>query len=165
MTEKELKSMNRSDLLELLEGLTKDNDNLQSQINALSEKLNERKHMIEEADSVAEASMQLNGVFSSAQAAVAQYLEHIARNAARSAERQKAAKEQAEKIVSDAQAEAQRLLAETEEKVDEIVRNTKLEAQQYWDEVSRKTEKLISEHKGLCEFLGISSMSDVDYSK
>ena len=65
MTEKELKKLNRKQLLELLLVQTE-------RINRLQKQLAER-----DAGSIAEAALKLNGVFEAAQAAADQYIENI----------------------------------------------------------------------------------------
>lgn len=77
MTDKELKKLNRAELLELLIEQMKENKRLQSELAAANERLEAHDIAIDEAGSIAEASLKLNGVFQAAQAAAAQYLENI----------------------------------------------------------------------------------------
>lgn len=77
MTEQELKKMGRSDLVELLLILSRENVQLRSELEAAQNQLTERNLQIEKAGSLAEASLALNGVFTAAQAAAEQYLENI----------------------------------------------------------------------------------------
>lgn len=74
MNYKELRRMSRRDLLEMLLNLTKENERLQKENEDLEEKLRNRTVTIQEAGSVAEAALQLNGVFQTAQDAADQYL-------------------------------------------------------------------------------------------
>ena len=69
MTDKELRKLNRADLLELLLMLKKENDQLTRQVQQLQAQVDDRKIVVDKAGSIAEASLQLNGVFESAQAA------------------------------------------------------------------------------------------------
>ena len=71
MTEKELKKLHRSDLLELLIAQEKENEQLRSQIAQLEARLADRTIAIDQAGSIAEASLQINGVFQAAQNAAA----------------------------------------------------------------------------------------------
>ncbi|MDD4807603.1 MULTISPECIES: hypothetical protein [Caproicibacterium] len=84
MTDKELKKMKRTELLEVLVDLSEENTSLRKQIErleqqnaALQEKLQDREIHLQKAGSIAEASLQLNGVFEAAQKAADQYLENI----------------------------------------------------------------------------------------
>ena len=79
MTDQELKKLRRSDLLELLIAQEKENEQLHSQISQLTRRLEDRTIALEQAGSIAEASLRINGVFQAAQDAAAQYLENIQR--------------------------------------------------------------------------------------
>lgn len=77
MTEKELKRLNRKQLLELLLQQTEHAEALQLQLDQTKHELEKRILLDKEAGSIAEASLKLNGVFESAQSAADQYLENI----------------------------------------------------------------------------------------
>ena len=79
MTEKELKRLNRKQLLELLLKQTERADRLQEQLDEAQKQLADRTLGVTEAGSIAEAALKLNGVFEAAEAAAAQYLENIKR--------------------------------------------------------------------------------------
>ena len=82
MTPKELKRLSRSDLLEMLLDLSKENEKLRMGNERLSAQLTDRNIAIEESGSLAEAALRLNGIFQAAEEACAQYRENIqARNA------------------------------------------------------------------------------------
>ena len=77
MTDKELKRLKRTELLEMLIAQVKENEQLQAELDIANETLKNRTIIIEQAGSIAEAALQLNGVFAAAEAAAAQYLENI----------------------------------------------------------------------------------------
>lgn len=77
MNEKELKRLRRSDLMELLLELSKENQELREQLQQAEAKLQERRIMIDESGSLAEAVLKLNRIFEDAQAACEQYEENI----------------------------------------------------------------------------------------
>ncbi|MBQ3090465.1 MAG: DNA repair protein [Oscillospiraceae bacterium] len=81
MTKKELRRLRRSDLLEMLLKLSEENKLLQERVASLEQQLNDRTICIDEAGSLAEAALALNGVFQAAQAACDQYTENIRRRA------------------------------------------------------------------------------------
>lgn len=99
MTEKELKKLNRYQLLELLLVQTKRADELQAQLDAVEKQLNDQNVKISSLGSIAEASLQLTGIFKAAEESAQIYL-----NAAkeRANEIEEAAKKKAELIVSNA---------------------------------------------------------------
>lgn len=79
MTDKELHRLKRSELLELMLEQSREIERLKRKLKQAEAKLQSREIMIEEAGSIAEAALQLNGVFQAAEQAAAQYLENIRR--------------------------------------------------------------------------------------
>lgn len=63
MTKQELKKSSRADLLELLLEEHRENGRLQIELKNLNEKLDDKSIQIEKDGSIAEAALQLNGVF------------------------------------------------------------------------------------------------------
>lgn len=84
MTEKELKKLSRAELLELLVYQTKKVEDLQDELDEANRRLANRRIMLRNAGSIAEAALEINEVFQAAQAAADQYLENVKRNAAKS---------------------------------------------------------------------------------
>ena len=74
MTEKDLKKLNRYQLLEMLIIQTERADDLQRQLEQAQEQLNSREVQMTVIGSIAEASLQLSGVFDAAQTAADMYL-------------------------------------------------------------------------------------------
>ena len=83
MTAKELKRLRRSDLLEMLLELTKENQALRKQLTEAEKKLEDRMIMIEQSGSLAEAALRLNRIFEDAQAACEQYEQNVLQRCAR----------------------------------------------------------------------------------
>ena len=109
MTEKDLKKLNRYQLLELLIFQTERADKLQLQLEEAQKQLDERELKIESLGSIAEASLQLGGVFQCAQDAADLYI----RSAQQKAEEiEEAAHKKAAEILSQAQAQARRIKGE-----------------------------------------------------
>ena len=79
MTDKELKRLSRAELLELLLESNRENDRLREQLEKAKALLASRVIEIENAGSIAEAALALNGVFEAAQKAADQYLENVRR--------------------------------------------------------------------------------------
>lgn len=78
MTEKELRKLNKIELLKLLLEMSKENERLEIELEAANKKLNERIIMLEKAGSIVEVSARLNGLFEAAQKTADQYLESVA---------------------------------------------------------------------------------------
>lgn len=77
MTTKELQKLNRKQLLELMLEQSRRIDQLERQLTAAQEELQNRRIVAREAGSIAEAALRLNNVFEAAQMAADQYLENI----------------------------------------------------------------------------------------
>lgn len=109
MTEKELKKLSRRELLELLVSQYKKTEKLKAENEKLTARLKERRIMLSESGSVAEAALKLNGVFEDAQKAAEQYLENL-----------RIMQEEAEKTTVEARLEAQRMLEEAKKECEAI---------------------------------------------
>lgn len=77
MTDKELRRLSRSELLEMLIAQTEENQRLQQELSQAREALNNRRIIIESAGSMAEAALRLSGIFEAADQAAQQYLESV----------------------------------------------------------------------------------------
>ena len=75
MTEKELKKLNRYQLLELLILQTQKADQLQQELNTVRAQLEEQNIRLSKLGSIAEASLQVSGIFEAAQKAADMYLD------------------------------------------------------------------------------------------
>ena len=77
MTDKELQKLKRAELLEIMLNLQSENDRLKSENEKLKLAVNERSITLQDAGNIAEAALQLNGVFKAAQEAADVYIENI----------------------------------------------------------------------------------------
>ena len=77
MNEKELKRLNRKQLLELLLIQIQRADELEARLAETEEKLKSRELSMMQAGSLAEAALKLSGVFEAAQEAADLYLENV----------------------------------------------------------------------------------------
>ena len=68
MTDKEMKKLSRADLLEMLLAQRKENEALRTELDAARAALDDRRIALEKSGSIAEASLQLNGIFEAAPA-------------------------------------------------------------------------------------------------
>ena len=146
MTEKDLKRLNRKQLLELLLKQTKRADKLQQMLDEAERKLEDRTLIETEAGSIAEASLKLNGVFEAAEAAAAQYLQNIKKlhEANASASTASPAENGVENSTSremspeDTERKRDDLLAETERKCAERMAETEKKCAELLAETERK---------------------------
>lgn len=105
MTDKELKKLSRAELLEMLIAQSKEVASLKKQLQEANEKLENRRIMIENSGSIAEAALHLNSVFEAAQNAAEQYLENIKRQSYICTEAERKDSEQSEKPLLNTNAE------------------------------------------------------------
>lgn len=131
MTERELRRLSRTDLLELLLAQRRENEQLRCLLDQTQAQLADRTIQINNAGSIAEASLQLSGIFNAAQDSCQYYLENI-------------------KLLSERQnVVCQQMEQETKEKCDRMVAEAEQKAQQCWDNCSVKIKQLVDSFEGL----------------
>ena len=86
MTDKELRHLSRAELLEMLLDKTREAERLREELAQAKGQLKRREILIENAGSIAEASLQLGGIFEAAQRAADIYLENVSRRYGRAKE-------------------------------------------------------------------------------
>ena len=77
MTDQEFKRLNRSELIEVIYQFQVKVDELTQENKNLTAALEDKRLHIEQSGNIAEAALELNNVFQSAQSAAEQYLEEI----------------------------------------------------------------------------------------
>lgn len=77
MTDKELRKLSRSELLEMLLIQSREVERLKNELEEANRKLEDRRIILKESGSIAEAALKLNDIFEVAQSAAEQYLESI----------------------------------------------------------------------------------------
>ena len=131
MTDRELRRLSRSDLLELLLAQRKENEQLRCMLDQAEARLADRTIKINNAGSIAEASLQLNGIFTAAQDSCQSYIDNI-------------------KLLNERQTTiCQQMEDETRERCDRMVAEAELKSQQCWDNCSAKIRELMSAYSGL----------------
>ena len=86
MTDKELRKLTRSELLELMLEQSREIDRLQEELEETREALQERNLKIESCGSIAEAAAEVNSLFHAAQRAADMYLLNVQRICAEKAQ-------------------------------------------------------------------------------
>ena len=136
MTERELRKLSRSDLLELLVAQRRENEQLRCLLDQAEAKLADRTLKINNAGSIAEASLQLNGIFTAAQDSCQCYMDNI-------------------KLLSERQsAICQQMEEETKERCDKMVSEAEMKSQQCWENCSAKIRQLAESYEGLKYAIG-----------
>lgn len=157
MTDQELKKLNRTDLLELLISKSKENEQLRTQLTQAEQQLQSRIVTVEKAGSIAEAAMQLSGVFQAAQEAAAMYLENIQTLSAQQemicARLENESRQEAERRLAEADQMCHRMKADTQAKCQEMTDAAKREAAEYWEDVKSKLKQFCAQYESLKELL------------
>ena len=137
MTERELRRLSRTDLLELLLAQRKENEQLRCILDETQAQLADRTIKIDNAGSIAEASLQLSGIFTAAQDSCQYYMENI-------------------KLLSERQSQVCRQMEEeTKEKCDRMVAEAEVKAQQCWENCSVKIRQLVESFEGLQQVMDV----------
>ena len=152
MTDKELRRLSRSELLEMLIAQTEENSQLKIRLEQAEAQLRDRRIEIDKAGSLAEAALSLNGVFQAAEAAAQQYLENIQRISSQQDAISRVIKEQSEKeaaqIRQEAEAYSQKVHAD---------------ADAYWKQVAARAAKLLADQEALRQL--IQSAGEVEINE
>lgn len=149
MTDRELKKLKRNELLEMLIAQIEENERLKHRMEEQKRQLQDRQIAVEQAGSIAEAALKLNGVFEAAQSAAQQYLENVQRL---STEQDSICRR---KMV-DAEKKAAEILAEA----DAYKNKSRLEAEAYWNQIDEKIQNLICQQESLQGLLQLRERGD-----
>ena len=114
MADKDLKRLNRTELLELLLEQTRVREELESRLAQAEEKLAERQLQMEKAGDLAHAVLEINGVMAAAQKAADQYLDNARAMEART-------KRRCEELLAQAQEQADRIIREAKDTRKKII--------------------------------------------
>ena len=188
MTQYEMKKLSRKELLQLAAEESAQIRILQEHLEIAENELHKREININEAGSIAEASMKLSNVFEAAQEACRLYTDNIQRLSerqesicaeieketeekaaayeaeviSRCEKLEKDTKEACEKLDMDTKAACEKLEQDTKISCEKMVETAKAEAKAYWDELSQKLEDFYQAHAGLQAFLDKNAvMEDV----
>ncbi len=133
--DKELKKLNRKELLEILLEQTKRINELETEVDNLNKKLESKKIIFKNAGSLADAALQLSGIFNVAQEAAKIYLNNI-----------KDLKEKEEREIENLKTkilkETSRKCRKREKEADEFIKNVELEVKNIVKENPEIKEKV-----------------------
>ena len=164
MNVKELKSLSRGDLLELLLAQTERAEQMEIELADAKKRAEARDIIIERSGTLAEAAMQINQVWQAADRAAAQYLSNVMRMydeqlvKNQELEREYARMEQVllgectrkcEEMERQTLEKCRKLEQEAQTYYDETVQKAKAESQSYWDQVYGKLEQYCSAQESL----------------
>lgn len=151
MTQKELKHLSRSDLLEMLLELSRENEKLAREASALRRELEERNIALSECGSLAEAALKLNGVFEAAQAACDEYTRNIQQRHEQLGENcrkmEQETQEKCDAMLASARKECDAMTADAREKCDIMTATARENARQYIAQARQEAQNYMNEAK------------------
>lgn len=130
MTDKELRHMSKGDLLEIIARYQEREQVQLQEIQQLKQQLEDRRIQIENAGSIADATLHIHHVFEAAQAAADQFVEEV-----RAANADKEA--QGRRIIEAAQAEAEAVRLQTQEDCRAMTETAKQECDAMYDQITK----------------------------
>ena len=149
MTDKELKHLNRAELVDIIFEQQKRLETLQQRAEQLEASLNDRSIRLASAGSIAEAALSLNDVFASAQAAAEQYLSAVQTAASECDQKIEAAEARAQAILDEANQKAEECKRQSEAEARQTIDAANAEAEKAWIVFQEKSDELIRLHNEL----------------
>ena len=130
MTDKEFKRLSRAQLIDIIYQLQLLNDKVNEEKQELERELADKRLRLNNAGNIAEAALEINNSFSSAQNAAEQYLNEI------------------KTIREETEAERQRILAEAKAKAQAIVEDAKNTRDDYDSAIQAILKEFMQSHSG-----------------
>ena len=159
MTERDLKKLSRADLLQMLIDQSEELEAVREKLNRTEATLRDRTLAIDKAGSLAEASLQLSGIFEAADESCRQYTENIRllseRQEAICNELEQQHRQRIDRELEETRQACQTMEAETTARCKEMVETAEAEAKAWWDNASAKLDQYVTEHRGLRDLLTI----------
>ena len=138
MTEADMKKLTRADLVEMLIQQSKELESLRTQLQDAEKALKNRRIAMDSAGSIAEAALQLNGVFEAAEASCQQYLENIRLLNDRLTKRDVETEQEAARLLEDTRKRCAAMEAETERKCARMLERSKAASEAFWDKAAAR---------------------------
>lgn len=146
MKEKEFKRLGRGELVEIIYELQQRELQLKEEIKELKSQLENRRIKIEDAGSIAEAALELSDVFLAAQNAADLYLEEVSK-------RKEKVDESSEKIISEAQQQADILTETTKRNCNMMLQETEKEIKSQWSSFTKNVDEVMNARVEISSFI------------
>ena len=145
MTDKELKRLNRAELLQLLMNQSVETEQLQAKVEELTEQVQRQEITCQNVGSMAEAALALGGVFQAADQAAQKYIQEMADRAARQEQELQAKADEAREQVKKLLAEATDSADVTREEADACLAEAKAKAEGILTEANESAARIKEE--------------------
>lgn len=147
MADYDLRKLSRAQLLEMLLAQAKEVARLQEELQQAQRQLEDRRIRLSEAGNIAEAALQLSGVFSAAQAAAEEYLASVSES------------------VKASQENCRIMEAQTKQKCAQMIQAAQKESAVFWDSVREKIRDPYLEWESWKNIMDILDSKPGDQSK
>ena len=134
--------------------MKKNEENLQNMLKEAEEKLNNKEILIENAGSIAEASLALNDVFGAAQRSVDTYLQSIKAKYSAMQKKCETVENERRQILNIAQLQADIILKKAEEESARMIEEAKADIDRREKEFQQAVSKMIDANSELKKLLG-----------
>ena len=135
-------NLSKNEMMMVMHDQEQEIERLKTKVSELQATIDNYEIKVEEAGTLAEASAQINNLFEAAQATVETYIENMKKRAEKSEEILADVQKQADGIISEAEAVAQKRLAAADVEIDEK-----------WAVIESRLLVLYESHKGLKELV------------
>ena len=135
-------NLSKNEMMMVMHDQEQEIERLKAKVSELQATIDNYEIKVEEAGTLAEASAQINNLFEAAQATVETYIENMKKRAEKSEEILADVQKQADGIISEAEAVAQKRLAAADAEIDEK-----------WAVIESRLLVLYVSHKGLKELV------------
>ena len=135
-------NLSKNEMVMVMHDQEQEIERLKAKVSELQATIDNYEIKVEEAGTLAEASVQINNLFEAAQATVETYIENMKKRAEKSEEILADVQKQADGIISEAEAVAQKRLAAADVEIDEK-----------WAVIESRLLVLYESHKGLKELV------------
>lgn len=135
-------NLSKNEMMMVMHDQEQEIERLKAKVSELQATIDNYEIKVEEAGTLAEASAQINNLFEAAQATVETYIENMKKRAEKSEEILADVQKQADGIISEAEAVAQKRLAAADAEIDEK-----------WAVIESRLLVLYESHKGLKELV------------
>lgn len=135
-------NLSKNEMVMVMHDQEQEIERLKAKVSELQATIDNYEIKVEEAGTLAEASAQINNLFEAAQATVETYIENMKKRAEKSEEILADVQKQADGIISEAEAVAQKRLAAADVEIDEK-----------WAVIESRLLVLYESHKGLKELV------------
>lgn len=154
MTDKELKRLNRKELVEIIYQLQIEQQQAQQKIASLEQELADRSIRLENAGSIADAALGINHIFESAQTAADEYYQSVQAASAEMEDRIAETDKICEEKLWNADKKAVQILEDAEDEARNIVNRAEKESREKWNEFRKRVDDLLAAQEELRDFLG-----------